>query len=232
MNTTDPNPFAAPTALENESPGQRWISVKSPELRRTGVGLALVYYGIVILLVSLIAGAFAIPFFGVEFIIVFGIGALAGLLMMIIGPILCLSVPEETGAKGFIIGSVCCQLLNLGVNIGSSFFPEEAIVPTVVEGVGSLVGLIGGMLFVMFMRKLALFINRDDLAGRAKTILVTGFAVLGLAIVGTGLASTVPRANPLFALPGLLMLVAVIGGLILFMKYANLVNALRKILWK
>jgi hypothetical protein len=225
VTTTDPNPFASPTQLEPTSTGQRWVSVDSPELRRTGLGLSFVYFGIVLVLLSVILSFFVITIGNAAYGVILQGGVLVGYLLMLIGPMLCLSVPAETGAKGYIVGSVILQLLNICLTLGSAALGAGSAIPSWVGLGGGATAMFGSILFVLFMRQLALFIGRDDLAKHANIVLILGLVLIASAI-GAAVAATF--------LPSGIMLVIVVAivGLALFLKYANLINALRKALRK
>ena len=237
---SDPiNPYASPLADLTPAPGERWVQDVSPSLRQTRIGLTLVYYGIVLVLLSILVlmfGGFVAGGAG-DGVFPFVIGAaamgiVAACILMFAGPLVCLAVPSESGARGLIIGSVVFQLANLSYVIVLQFLPVE--IPAAVDLVLSLLGLVGTVLFILFMKKLAEYIGRERLAARARNLLITlaVLVALGAVVVAAAVAEAL-EGFPV-GIPGmatvLLGLVVVVLGLIVFVMYANLIDALRKAL--
>lgn len=241
MSEAQENPYAAP---ETElSPGETWIASGSPGLAKTAKGLSTVYYGIVFILLGAICGPLLFFVAPPAAILAGGLFFL-GWAMLIIGPLLCLSVPAETGAKGLIVASVICQLANLvlslghtvlGMTGGEAMMTDDAQAIVVENGGNAsviVVQLIAGALsilyitlFVLFMKKLAEFVGREDLSRRARNVLIL-FAITFVFGILIGVASTgvMPQVAAFVMLPmGILALVG-------FVMYANLINALRKVI--
>jgi hypothetical protein len=203
----------------------------SPSLRRTGLGLTLVYYGIITALLSVLfamfggmaAGAGG-PGAGVVVVGVATAGFLAAAVLMFVGPFFCLAVPEESGAKGLIVGCVVFQLANVALPIIYQTAPD--LLPQAAIGVLNLLGFVGAVLFILFMKKLSEFIGRYDLAARAKSILVIWGVLIGILVVMIGALV----AKILWAM--VLVFVAIILALVAFVRYATLINALRHTLSK
>jgi hypothetical protein len=187
-------------------------------LSKTALGLSLVYYGIVLLLLSIIL-TFGAAFFPAALIITFG-GIIIASIMMFVGPLFCLSVPAETNAKGLIIGTVALQLINFAFAV----LPAAGIELSGFEPFAQIFGVLSAICFVLFMRRLAQFIGREDLASRASNVLVLGIVVFLTAIGG------IVSMFALGPIGGILLLVVMVMGLVLFVMYANLVNALSKAL--
>ncbi len=89
-------------------------------------------------------------------------------------------------------------------------------------------GIIGSVLFVLFMQRLARFVGRDDLAAKAKNVLIFSSVMM---VVSVAMAAAV-LAKILVGdiVVGLLGIVLIICVLIVFVMYANLVNYLRNAL--
>lgn len=225
---SDPvNPYASPQVEEKLSPGARWVSEMSPSLRRTGLGLTLVYYGIVLMILAFFGMGGAVALQSLPAIGAAGFAVLAATLLMFVGPLVCLAVPAESGAKGFLLGSVFFQLANIGyaVAMHSAWLAPQISSP-LLRGVLQLLGLVGFVLFVLFMKRLSEFINRSDLAQKARNVLVGMVVLIGLGVAAVaGPAAGVPALSLLFLAVG-------IGGLVLFVMYANLVNYLGNALRK
>jgi hypothetical protein len=151
-----------------------------------------------------------------------GICVLLGMILNFIGPIVCLAVPSETGAKGFIIASVIFQLFNVVSSIGHFFAPTPTM-NLIFRGLG-LLGIVGFVCFVLFMKKLGKFIDRTDFVVRANNIL---YGWIVLIVLGVAAFLGVLAEFPLL---GLLGFVVAIGALIVFVMYVNLIDALRKAL--
>ena len=237
---SDPiNPYASPLADLTPAPGERWVQDVSPSLRQTGIGLTLVYYGIVLVLLSILVlmfgGFVAADAGGAVFVLVVGaagIGMVVACILMFVGPLVCLAVPTESGARAYIIGSVVFQLANIGYAVLSQFVPVE--IPLAAALILNLLGVVGTVLFILFMKKLAEYIGRERLAARARNLLVTlgVLVVLGTVFVAVAIVGTLEELpeGTLLAVIGVLGLVVIVLGLIVFVMYANLVDALRKAL--
>ena len=231
---SDPmNPYASPLVEETLAPGAQWVREMSPSLRRTGLGLSIEYYAILLSILSFLGmgvavGTRSLPAMGIA-----GFAILAAALIGFIGLLVCLAVPAESGAKGFLLGSVVFQLANVGYAIITQFVP---VTSPVLNGVLQLLGLVGFVLFTLFMKKLSEFIGRTDLAQKARNVLIGMVILIGIAVVavaGMAAAGTATAgAAAGMAAVALLMFVVLIGGLVLFVMYANLVNWLGKALRK
>jgi hypothetical protein len=254
--SSDPaNPYASPQVAMVAAPGVRWLQEPSPSLRQTGLGLSLVYYGIITMLICsllilffTVAGAVT----GFSILAMMAVPPLFGIfvafILLLVGPIVCLAVPEETGAKGLIVGSVICQVVNLVASVVNAIAP--GLIPPPLLMVLGLCGIAANVLFVLFMKKLSEYIGRLDLSARANNVLIgigvlAGlFVVVFVAALGTGFAVAVagPAAMGRGAAPaaaaGLGMacamlvggLALLIAGLVVFVLYVNLIDGLRKAL--
>jgi len=212
------NPYASPETLETSAPGVEWMQSGSPELAKTARGLSIVYFGIVLVLLSVISIVLMSLFPPLLFLSSFGFAV--GILMTIIGPILCLSVPEATGAKGLITGSVLLQFVNLLLGMVSIF---GFGLPPAARAISSMFWVGAGVLFVLFMRRLASFIGRTDLASKARNVLIfAAVIVLGFLVIGVLQFSGAPDVLGIISLPLLIF------ALVAFVMYANLINSLRK----
>ncbi|MCE9545839.1 MAG: hypothetical protein K8T25_10025 [Planctomycetia bacterium] len=228
---SDPNnPFASPAIAPPISVGAEWVGKASPELRRVGLGLLLVYAGIclvllaAICLVGIVLFAGGLGRLGGRMPALFGLALMGmiivGYLLQTIGPFFCLAVPSESGAKPLIITSVALMMLSL-VPYGLTFV-DAGPIASFVGGGGY---LLSAVLFVLFLRKLALFIERPKLAGRAITVLVVA-VVITLAFIGLVAAPFSGILLPPYV--GYLAPVLALAALVNFILYANLINSLRK----
>ena len=102
------------------------------------------------------------------------------------------------------------------------------VLPPVVNVFLSMSGIAGTVLFILFMRKLSQYIGRIDLAARARNVLIALAllfplaAVVAFVMIGAAFAGAIAV--------GLIGLVPMLCALIVFVMYANLINALRKAL--
>jgi hypothetical protein len=213
------NPFAAP-----ETGGYSQSSLQVGDFERlAGVerGLRMVYLGICGIIISaIIAGLSAILF--PPLAVVAGLGVVICWLMLIIGPFICLTAPEESGAKGLIIASILFQLMGFGL----SFVPMLGIkVPIATQAVVQLSGAAGSVLFVFFLMKISKYIGRDDLRKKGANILISSVVLIAVTVLAF---VTVIGGGGGEMLGVIAMLIIGVGALILFLMYANLINYLSK----
>ncbi len=220
---SDPTELNEGEQLDVElSPGEKWNLEGSSSLRQTRLGLGFVYFGIVVILLSALGTFFALfAKLPVTALLVFPVGLIAGSVLIFVGPIVCLAVPQESGAKGLLIGSVVCQVANIVYSVAEFLTPELFILP--VKLTLNLSGTLGLILFILFMKKLANFIHRPDLSSKAIYVLVGGALMVVVAILIAVLVT-------LKTISGLSIVLIPIGALIVFVMYANLVGYLRKAL--
>ena len=150
-------------------------------------------------------------------IIVAALAGLVGLIMVVVGTLMCLATPEETGAKGMIVASIVLYVLGFVAGAIGQFTGSDATV-----AIGTLASLAANILFLLFLKQLSEFIGAIQLAERAKLLLILLGVTVGLRIV-TFLGQFV--ALPLLGLLGLAFLVI---GLISFFLYLGLLDRLRK----
>lgn len=211
------NPYA-PIAATPSAHGAKWIGKNPAALSKTALGLSLVYYGIILSLLSTILtfAAFFIPFG----LIITLSGFMIGSVMMFVGPIFCLSVPAETNAKGLIVGTVVLQLINFSATV----LPAVGVDFGLFSPFAQMFGVLAAICFILFMRRLSQFIGREDLASRAGRVLMLGSVTVVAAIGGfVAMFVLTPVAAFSFLVISVMMLIA-------FVMYANLVNALSKAL--
>jgi hypothetical protein len=227
---TAENPFAPPT-VEPLVPDDERMQTWTGDLTKTGTGLTLVLFGTLSVLVS--AGVLAI---GVTVVVVafesgwvllewagggvaiLGlVGVLIGGLMLFVGPFRCLSAAAAVRGRGLIIGSVVCQTLVGVMVLGMGMAPSIIAMYT---------SLTSHVLFVVFMRRIAEFIGRLDLAARAGNILIGG-SIMASCIGILGIARLVATQSGGFftTLTGTVLALATAVS---FVMYVGLLNALRR----
>ena len=196
-------------------------------LRTVATGPRLVYVGLCLLVFSVIW-----PFLGVLFVAQmvpngaffllasFPVLMLLAILLDTIGRFLCLAMPaDQSGGKPIIYVSVGFSLLALAISalqLGNLFFSLVQL-PQVVAQLQTPLALVGSVLFVLFLRNLAKYIQRPDLAVRAITVVILGVVALGLVVM------VVATQRLEFGILGIGVL-----GIILLIIYGNLLTYLRK----
>ena len=237
------------TRHQHDAPARaEWLrSTDDPSLQKVARGLGLIYTSIVIILLSAIllgvlegvmnamgaqgarraiqagepvdvrqiGGGMAIV------LIICGLGLIVGYILSLVGSVMCLATPEETGAKRLITTAVVLMIIALAMRLVNYAMNNAAI-----EGVANLFSVIGGITFIVFLKKLAEFVGADHLARRAQNILVA--LVIGVALLVLSVAIVVMEDQAAIVVAGFIGLVLIIGGLIVFVMYANLINNLRK----
>lgn len=180
--TNAPNPFAPPSEtseLTLVSPLENMQALASTER-----GLQITFYGLMIVILSYCAAVVAIFSFP-PLAIAIGLILLIGLLLLIIGPLVCLMTPAETGAKGLIIAAVICQLLGLISSVGQSISETMFASPIreIVVFSEALLILLSVIMFVLFMMRISTYLKRHDLRDKGKTILIAAgiLTILGIA---------------------------------------------------
>lgn len=200
-----------------------WLRVRN--------GLATLYYCIAIIFITIIligigmAVAFAVAGAGggdppIAAIILLGLG---GLVMIgagigsFVGQIMCIGVPENSGARGLIIGAVVCTVANVLCSMVGGAADSQAI-----SGLGSLLSIVGSILFILFIRQSAAYLGDQQLATSALRFLIFGVAVVVGAIV-IGIMAGIAGVPALLAILGL---AAIVCGIIYLVWYLRLIRGL------
>ncbi len=225
------NPYNPPHVDETTSaPGEEWLQVTPPSLRMIGVGLGVELAGLLIMTVSLVLidAAVIAAFRGNLPPTLQLLASIAGYEMIVaailsfVGPLLCMAVPAETGARGFIVGAVFFQMPSIVFLIVLVLSPDRAelgrnVVLNLVVNATSLVAFV---MFLLFMQKLAELIGRRRLANRANHILV--LLVITLFVAGIMVLLIVAQVHPIAVLAasvtvliGLIVLLALYGSLLI-----------------
>jgi len=139
--------------------------------------------------------------------IVFGI---AGLVIMgsgigiLVGQVRCTNVPHESGAHGFAVGAILCLVANILLSLAGGATNSPAL-----SGIGSLLSMIGSILFMLFIKRSATYLNNYELASSAKKFLIFG-VVMFVGMIALGILAAVGA-------PVLVLIIgvgALVGGLI------------------
>ena len=236
---TAENPFAPPT-VEPLVPDDERMQTWTGDLTKTGTGLTLVLFGILSVLVSaavlgigvvlaglaFTTGSMALNWAGGGGLILGGAGCFIGVLMMFVGPFRCLSAPAAARGRGLIIGSVVCQTLFFGITLFGNILPVIPWIGMAANMIANVASLASHILFVLFMRRIAAFIGRLDLAARARNILICG-AIMASCIGILGIARLVATQSGGAFIIGTVSLLAIVAA-VSFVMYVGLINALRR----
>ena len=235
MSETEPNPYQTPAVVEGSSNLLAGDVLNPPldgRLSLAALGLKLTYFGVILLLLSWIAmvpiGVVATMLDTATFIVplvTFGyVGAsLLAFGMINLGPLLCLAVPSGYGLRPWSIATAIGIVLLWGFVLLQSSMAAFLFLGMVPSSLGLLVSIC----FLGFLHRLARVIERDDLVFRCRVV----FAIaLSLFVIGIGATLTFAVMDQPTASIGVLQvvfsIVMVIGGLLLFVAYANVINAI------
>lgn len=192
-------------------------------------GISLIYWGLVaiiiavILLVVVVTGAFgdASGYVAIAALIAMLVGYLLG----IIGKVTCLGAPQETGAREFIMIAVFFEGVSMLISVLDLLRQIGAVSPTILPEwaprVGQLLGMVGFVLFMLFLKQLAIFIQRDDLAQAAASVLTLGVIMIVCAFL-TGLAVFIA---PILAL--IIALVMLVVSILFLVRYVGLIAKMK-----
>jgi len=133
----------------DQTPGEQWIREAPASLKQTRWGLNLVVYGSALVFFAAVGVLYFL--FGTEMqslvMNVLPVMGFSGNLMILVGSIFCLSVPEQTRARRLLSGSVFFDPGILGLPLALFL---------------KLAGNIGLILFALALRKLLLYVNRPE----------------------------------------------------------------------
>jgi hypothetical protein len=220
------NPYAAPATSMMHPRAAEWLhSTNDPSLQKVARGLGLIHNGIITIVLAIIFGLLGMFVIGIAagegglrfvMIIAFLVG-FVGMIMIVVGTLMCLATPAETGAKGLVTASVILSVISFCASVIAEFAEND-----LVQIIGTLAGIGSQITFLLFLKQLSEFIGAISLAERAKTLLILMAVVFGLQVIALVAVVVVPV---LIAVIGLAMLVI---GLISFFMYLRLLDGLRK----
>jgi MYXO-CTERM domain-containing protein len=169
--------------------------------------------------------------------VVAGLVAMASLVLVVVSRILCCFAPSRGGAKGLAIAALAClglaPLMGLGaimVAAGADHPPSPGVIFGLL-GLAVLGLLAGHILFLLFLRAVAVVSGNASLAGRVILYLVVSLVlpvVMALLLVGVAMASARTGGGPGLAL--LAMALQVLVTLVLIGWYSSLVGQVRGML--
>jgi hypothetical protein len=151
------------------------------------------------------------------------LGTIAAGIAMLVGEVMCLAAPADSGAKGLIIATVCCSAINICTSVANSFAGPGIAFAVV----GGLTGLGRVVLFLLFLRAIANYAGFHERGSRALTILI-GMPTCTMLIVGGTLVLPALRAGGgvTVLLFGLLILVCSVAMLVFSVMYVFLLFGL------
>lgn len=155
-------------------------------------------------------------------------------LLIFVGMILCAAVPEESGMQPWVCAAVVlqassyaiCGLAVLPVFVSLQLMPPP--IATAFAIVGGSLGMVSLTCFVLFLRGMARYIGRPDIAERAKRTLATGGLAAVLMLGWSLLATMQPNQAQARGVTGLFFGGGGLLSLLAFVMYANTVTHLRK----
>ncbi|WP_298861432.1 hypothetical protein [uncultured Gimesia sp.] len=188
------------------TPGEQWNRGSSDSLKQTKLGLNFVYFGIGLVVVSALVTVYLISStdLPITTVRIIRLGVPVGYLMIFGGPLLCLAIPEESECRGLLFASVVCLSANL-IDSGTNYFDPGYLTQSMMTFL-KLGGNIGLILFVLFMEKLAIYINQTGLVGKVKLL----FYLTTLILMGIWVSSLleilclISPSNPIFDMSGLM----------------------------
>ena len=211
------NPYQSPPIPEDSNlpPGH------DPRLRPVATGLKLIHSGILLSLVACIVGFPSTALTGGTNLITFlmTILLIVGVVLIQIGPLFCVAVPVGLGLRPSAIATIILQSAFLGLVVFQlaywRAFPWYAI------GSG-IFAFFASAAFLIFMFRTLQYMRRSDLLKRTRNVCFIGLGVLAGTLAVTFLVETDD--------PGVAGLIAIVtcgfSYLVLFVAYANLVNAI------
>jgi hypothetical protein len=209
-----PRSTARPRTVDKRKPDGSDKSSKKGRrqaLRRTAKGLNIVYAGTITSILAGMATVIPVPFLPILCLFV----AFAASISITVGHVVCLFVPDDTNAKGFIIGAVVCDLAVVGLRL----FPFFLVVLSLQT--------LGSLLFILFLRQLAVSLKRRALADEATTLILMGCGVFALSLLIIPFGFVLALAGGLGAIIGIVLGFAFFAfGIMMLFKYLELLQHL------
>ncbi|HIF34017.1 MAG TPA: hypothetical protein EYQ75_20685 [Planctomycetaceae bacterium] len=177
-------------------------------------------------LLARMATVIPVPFLPILFFFV----AFAASISIIVGHVVCLFVPADTNAKGFIIGAVVCDLAVVGVRLFKFAKPDPGLFEFFPHGFFLVVlslQTLGSLLFIVFLRQLAVSLKRRALADEATTLILMGCGVFALSLLIIPFGFVLALAGGLGAIIGIVLGFAFFAfGIMMLFKYLELLQHL------
>jgi hypothetical protein len=176
---------------QNTNPARQLKQTKVP------TGISLLYYSLALTTLSLII-LIIVPFtrnLGLIAVVAIGvvIAFVVAQVMAVVGKLLCLTAPERMAGKATIYISVIFDLISIIITV----LDHIVDLPQIVSDLQTMISAIAYVSFLIFLKQVAEFINKNNLAKDTEGVLLIG---IGL-VVSLGLA----RIFPIIALLSLLL---------------------------
>lgn len=158
--------------------GGEWLRSDSDSLKRARQGLSLFHHGVGLVFLS----ALGVLYFRFSTHMldlvrtILPLMAMSGYLMMLTGITLCLSVPEKSQTRRFVIGAVLGIFASLIFAVVNHFDPR--ILSMALAQILKLGGIIGFFLYGLFLKKLAYYVDRPGQAAKANSLLMATILLL------------------------------------------------------
>ena len=184
--------------------------------RYTHTGVTYVYIGLILIAITILIIPLSMLLHAAPLLLALPLLWIASSLLSMIGRILCLSVPKEVGASGLIYAAVICDV--------SSLFAAVSPMATWLPNLSAYQGLLSVaamVLFILFLKKLAVFISDAESAILASNMLILsiGLAILMVAMIALPFVAPAAALGPVLLIPILL----IVG----FFIYGRLLSGLR-----
>lgn len=224
----------------------------APGLRRVALGLGFVFAGLALEVLAFCAVLILASFWSAVFVVggpVLLAATFLGLVLNLVGQLLCLGTPAESAARGPLVLALALNVLGKAVTVVGIVAALLAWWPGAAPQFGltaasQLLGAASFTAFLVFLKRLARYLDygEGDLRAEGVLVLWVGTLVLWLLIQGVLLAflALFSSLNVLggFTSPDLLALLlavlvvlfgllALVFGLLTFFKYCNLLIDLR-----
>lgn len=197
------------------------------DFRTLKVGISLVFWAsiafaavtVLELMLLLLVLGFGLSLPVVVFPLLVLVRSLAGLLN-IGGTLTCLNVPREVGATGLIWAAATLLVLNTGIGLVKQF--QSDLLPFKLLLMSQLAPVVGAVLFILFLRRLASFIHARNLVDEANGVLIYWAIAIAVIILGVLAAFTLRIDSRL------LLIIGVVVAIAAFIRYLLLLTGLQK----
>jgi hypothetical protein len=162
------------------------------------------------IILVVVAGVAAGPGGAMMMVVILALVLLAAFIMIIVGTLMCLATPEESGAKGLIVASVALYAVGFCLSLVGRFAENE-----LATSAGALASLGGNITFLLFLKQLSQFIGATELVERAKLLLILLGATIGLQLIAV---VVVLAGSVAIAILALAVIVIVLISLVLYLR--------------
>jgi hypothetical protein len=195
-----------------------WKTVRNG-LRTVYICLITIFLALILMLI-IVAGAGLMmgrePGAALVLIIIPALVIVGAAIGIVVGQFMCCAVPPESGAKAFALTAAFCIIANILSNIGAAA-AKGSEMEDVISGIGGLASLVGNIMFILFIRKIARHLGNEVLASSAMKFLLFLVAIVVGAIVFMVL-TMVAQAPALMAVFGIAAFVLMIVAFIWYLR--------------